>query len=110
MFKYVHHVEYLVHNRDAMMEYLEKNFGMKPDYTEVNRKGREAHYNVGKTQIQILEPTEGETPGGAWARGDSRGVGGRRFTQNSASAQREGRHDARGERRERRQAASGETR
>lgn len=58
MFKYVHHIEYLVNNCDAMMDYLEKNFGMKPDHTEVNKKGREAHYNVGKTQIQMLEPSD----------------------------------------------------
>ena len=35
MFKFVHHVRYLVHDRDAMVEYLEKNFDMKPDRLQV---------------------------------------------------------------------------
>jgi hypothetical protein len=56
MFAYVHHVHYLVRDRDAMVEYLEKNFGMKPDFVGVNHNGKEAQYNVGKTQIQIAEP------------------------------------------------------
>ena len=35
MLKYVHHVHYVVHNRDAMVDYLEKTFGMKPDHLVV---------------------------------------------------------------------------
>ena len=30
MFKHVHHVHYIVKNREEMMEYLELNFWMKP--------------------------------------------------------------------------------
>ena len=60
MFKYVHHIHYLVRDRDAMVEYLEKNFGMKPDqlveYTDLHRK--EACYDIGQTQLQIVEPTD----------------------------------------------------
>ena len=32
MFLYVHHVHYVVRNRDEMVAYIEKNFGMKPSY------------------------------------------------------------------------------
>lgn len=60
MFKHVHHIHYLVHDRDAMVQYLEKNFGMKPDrmveYQELHRK--EAIYTVGETHFQIVEPTD----------------------------------------------------
>ena len=31
MFKFVHHVRILVHDCDPMVEYIEKNFEMKPD-------------------------------------------------------------------------------
>ena len=58
MFQYVHHVHYVVKNRDAMVEYLEKNFGMKPDFVGVNHNGKEAQYSIGKTQIQIAEPSD----------------------------------------------------
>ena len=30
MFHFVHHVHYVVQNRDEMVEYLDKTFGMKP--------------------------------------------------------------------------------
>ena len=58
MFKYVHHVHYVVHNRDAMVEYLEKNFGMKPDQLIVNESTgmKDALYDLGQTQMQITEP------------------------------------------------------
>ena len=61
MLKFVHHIEYVVHDRDAMVEYFEKTFGMKPDQMEVNARGREAHFNVGHTQIQIFEPADPTT-------------------------------------------------
>ena len=35
MLQYVHHVHYVVHNRDAMVDYLEKTFGMQPDHLVV---------------------------------------------------------------------------
>jgi catechol 2,3-dioxygenase-like lactoylglutathione lyase family enzyme len=58
MLKYVNHVVYVVHNRDAMVEYLEKTFGMKPQKVFDNLKGKakQANYTIGKTQIQIAEP------------------------------------------------------
>src|SRR5262245_13728603 len=60
MFKYVHHVHYVVHDRDPMVEYLEKNFGMKPtqlNYVE-RKKVKEALYDAGETQIQFVEPMD----------------------------------------------------
>ena len=58
MFEYVHHVHYLVNSCDAMVDYLEKNFGMKPEFVGNNKNGKEARYNVGKTEIQITEPLD----------------------------------------------------
>ena len=67
MFQYVHHVHYLVRSRDAMIDYLEKTFGMKPHHILVNpvSHGRDALYDIGKTQIQITEPLD---PASAMAR------------------------------------------
>src|SRR5262245_22690848 len=68
MLQYVHHVHYLVKNRDAMVEYLERNFGMKPkhliDQGGKRRDMRDAIYQVGKTQIEITEPLNPESPMG----------------------------------------------
>ena len=60
MLQYVHHVHYVVHNRDAMVDYLEKTFGMKPDHLVVyeDRGMKDALYDVGKTHIQITEPLD----------------------------------------------------
>ena len=60
MLQYVHHVHYVVHNRDAMVDYLEKTFGMKPDHLVVyeDRGMKDALYDVGKTHIQITEPVD----------------------------------------------------
>ena len=60
MFKHVHHIHYLVHNRDVMVDYLEKNFGMKPDqvFEDKDNHRKEAIYVVDKTQLQIVEPTD----------------------------------------------------
>ena len=58
MFKYVHHVNYVVRSCDAMVEYLEKNFGMKPDHLSQDHRFKQALYDIGKTQIQITEPLD----------------------------------------------------
>ena len=39
MFNFVHHVRILVHDRDAMVDYIAKNFGMKPDGCRSMRAG-----------------------------------------------------------------------
>ena len=66
MFKYVHHVNYVVQNRDAMLDYLEKNFGMKPDHVAGNKKQNEAFYKIGQTQLQILEPLDPTSDAGKY--------------------------------------------
>lgn len=58
MFNFVHHVHYVVRNRDAMVTYIEKNFGMKPDKLEVHGVMKDALYKVGPTLIEITEPTD----------------------------------------------------
>ena len=60
MFQYVHHVHYVVHNRDAMVEYLEKNFGLKPNHLLVieDKAMKDALYDIGNTQMQITEPLD----------------------------------------------------
>jgi methylmalonyl-CoA/ethylmalonyl-CoA epimerase len=60
MLNFVHHVHYVVWNRDEMVAYLEKSFGMKPtDLIDDKDRGmKEALYQVGQTQIQIIEPTQ----------------------------------------------------
>ena len=67
MFKYVHHVHYVVRNRDAMVEYFVKNFGMKPSQQGITKPDPRfpyqsevayAYYDVGHTQIQMTEPLD----------------------------------------------------
>ena len=60
MLKYVHRVHYLVRNRDEMVAYIERNFGLEPerlDYREETGM-KNAHYRVGLTIIQLTEPTK----------------------------------------------------
>jgi methylmalonyl-CoA/ethylmalonyl-CoA epimerase len=59
MFLYVHHVHYVVKNCDEMAAYMEKNFGLKPDFIGINSNGKEARYKIDKTQIQMVEPLPG---------------------------------------------------
>ena len=58
LFKFVHHVHYLVHNRDEMVDYLDKTFGLKPADLIEHRGLKEALYDIGQTQIQITEPLD----------------------------------------------------
>ena len=57
---FVHHVHYVVRDRDAMVDYIEKNFGMKPEKLEVyaDRGMKDALYRVGPTLIEITEPMD----------------------------------------------------
>lgn len=64
MFKYLHHVHYAVENLDAMVEYLDKTFDMKPDRVELskgNHPAKEAVYYAGITEIQVTEPLDTES-------------------------------------------------
>jgi methylmalonyl-CoA/ethylmalonyl-CoA epimerase len=60
MFNFVHHVRILVHNADDMVQYMEKNFGMKPVKVQVyeNRGMKNAIYQVGKTNLEFTEPLD----------------------------------------------------
>jgi len=60
MFNFVHHVHYVVRDRDAMVDYIEKNFGMKPDKLEAHSDlgMKDALYKVGPTLIEITEPLD----------------------------------------------------
>jgi methylmalonyl-CoA/ethylmalonyl-CoA epimerase len=60
MLNFVHHVHYVVRDRDAMIDYIEKNFGMKPDSLDVHedRGMKDALYKVGPTLIEITEPLD----------------------------------------------------
>ncbi len=63
MLKYVQHVHYIVRNRDEMVAYMERNFGMKPErFVEDGGSEphyKEAHYRVGETLVRIQEPIPG---------------------------------------------------
>lgn len=64
MFKYLHHVHYAVENLEAMVEYLEKTFDMRPDRVELskgNHPAKEAVYYAGITEIQVTEPLDTES-------------------------------------------------
>ena len=60
MFNFVHHVRFLVHDRDAMVEYIQHTFGMKPDRLQVyeQRGMKNAIYKVGPTSFEITEPLD----------------------------------------------------
>ena len=60
MFNFVHHVRFLVHDRDAMVEYIEKTFGMKPARLQVyeQRGMKNAIYKVGPTNFEVTEPLD----------------------------------------------------
>jgi methylmalonyl-CoA/ethylmalonyl-CoA epimerase len=60
MFNFVHHVRILVHNADDMVDYLDKNFGMKPVKVQVyeSRGMKNAIYRVGDTNLEFTEPLD----------------------------------------------------
>lgn len=58
LLQYVHHVHYVVRNRDEMVEYLDKTFGLKPTDLVEHRGQKEALYDIDKTQIQLTEPLD----------------------------------------------------
>jgi len=60
MLKFVHHIQYVVNNRDEFVGYMEKNFGLKPDEVEEREAGsKHALFKVGQTEIQVSEPAPG---------------------------------------------------
>ncbi len=76
MFNFVHHVRFLVHDRDAMVDYIEKNFGMKPDRLQVyeERGMSNAIYKVGPTSFEITEPLDPDSAMGRYLAQQGPGV------------------------------------
>ena len=58
MFQCVHHVHYVVQNLAEMIDYLDKNFGLKPNDVIEHRNLKEALYDIDKTQLQLTEPLD----------------------------------------------------
>ncbi len=59
MFTGVHHVTYLVKNVQEMADYLESNFGLKPervDGSPPNRGWKSILYRIGPTVVDFFEP------------------------------------------------------
>lgn len=63
MFSKVHHVTYVVESIQQMEEYLETNFGLKPERTDdVGERGfKSILYRVGPTLVDFFEPTRDDT-------------------------------------------------
>ncbi|CAI8011301.1 Methylmalonyl-CoA epimerase [Geodia barretti] len=63
MFTSIHHIHYVVRNRDEMVEYIRNTFGMEPDDLHVveGRGMKDALYRVGETLIEITEPLDADS-------------------------------------------------
>src|SRR3989304_6326904 len=61
MLKGVHHIHYLIRNRDEMVAYMERAFGMKPDRLLEDDGGqwKEVQYFVGPTILKMTEHAPG---------------------------------------------------
>ncbi len=57
MFKFVHHVRILVHDADAMVQYMAQTFAMTPVKVQVyeSRGMKNAIYQVGETNLEFTE-------------------------------------------------------
>ena len=76
MFNFVHHVRFLVHDRDAMVEYIQHTFGMEPDRLQVYepRGMKNAIYKVGPTSFEITEPLDPDSAMGRFLAQQGPGV------------------------------------
>ncbi len=61
MFTKVHHVTYVVENAQQMADYLEKNFGLRPEKTGENPDRKFILYRIGPTIVDFFEPTQEDT-------------------------------------------------
>ena len=68
MFEFIHHVRILVHDADAMAEYIEENFGLTPVKIEVfpARGMKNAVYKVGQTNVEFTEPLDPDSAMGEY--------------------------------------------
>ena len=63
MFNKVHHVTYVVNSVQEMSDYLQNNFGMKPESVDEfqDRGYKSILYRVGDTIVDFFEPTRDDT-------------------------------------------------
>jgi len=61
MFTKVHHVTYVVENVQQMADYLDRNFGLKPESTGENPERKFILYRIGPTIMDFFEPTSEDT-------------------------------------------------
>ena len=68
MFDYIHHVRILVHDADAMAQYIQDNFGLTPEKVQVYeaRGMKNAIYKVGQTNVEFTEPLDMASPMGQY--------------------------------------------
>jgi len=61
MLKGLHHIHYLIRNRDQMVAYMERTFGMKPDRLLEDEEGewKEVQYFVGPAILKMTEHAPG---------------------------------------------------
>ena len=64
MFKYVQQVDYMVKDRDEMVAFVERTFGLKPDKvlegpaSDTGGLIKEARYLIGETLMRIRQPDQ----------------------------------------------------
>jgi methylmalonyl-CoA/ethylmalonyl-CoA epimerase len=56
MFTKVHHVTYVVEDAKQMADYLEKNFGLRPEKTGEDENRKFILYRIGPTLVDFFEP------------------------------------------------------
>ena len=63
MFTKVHHVTYVVNSIQEMADYMEKNFGLKPERTDefTDRGFKAVLYKIGPTLVDFFEPLRDDT-------------------------------------------------
>ena len=68
MFKFVHHVRILVHDADAMVQYMAQTFAMTPVKVQVyeSRGMKNAIYQVGETNLEFTEPLDANSAMGQY--------------------------------------------
>ena len=76
MFTCVHHVRILVHDADAMVQYMAQNFAMTPVKVQVyeSRGMKNAIYKVGETNLEFTEPLDAHSAMGQYLAREGPGV------------------------------------
>lgn len=68
MFEFIHHIRILVHDADAMAQYIADNFGLTPEKIAVypERGMKNAIYKVGQTNVEFTEPLDPDSAMGQY--------------------------------------------